>query len=193
MFTFDTQPRVAAPFALKALAKKAALALGTHINAPVTLEATLVLAGNAESRALNRDYRGKDKPTNVLSFPQLNKKEIALLLRAKKASFKKGDAIYLGDILLCLPVLKKEAVEQKKPLKNHVIHLIVHGALHLLGYDHMNNREAGSMEKLETAILASLNIPDPYDAPAGKASHGKDREPVPNRKKKKKTGSRTKA
>lgn len=111
-------------------------------------ELTIRLVNDAESQALNRDYRGKDKPTNVLSFP-----------------FEAPPAVsnhYLGDLVICAGVVAAEAVEQDKALNHHWAHMVVHGVLHLLGYDHIKNAEAERMEALERTILATLKIPDPY-------------------------------
>ncbi|HBD19098.1 MAG TPA: rRNA maturation RNase YbeY [Arenimonas sp.] len=101
-----------------------------------------------EGRALNRHYRGKDYATNVLSFP---------------ADLPEGvDLPLLGDLVICAPVVAKEAQDQGKPLAAHYAHLTVHGVLHLLGLDHEDEREAEAMEQLEREILASLGLPDPY-------------------------------
>lgn len=97
---------------------------------------------------LNHTYRKKDKPTNVLSFPSQMPKEIM--------------PDFLGDILICAPVVNQEAQDQHKPLEAHWAHLVVHGTLHLLGYDHMKPEEASIMEGLEKTILAKLGFPDPY-------------------------------
>ena len=101
-----------------------------------------------EGRALNRHYRGKDYATNVLSFPVELPEGVTLPL--------------LGDLVICAPVVAKEALEQGKPLAAHYAHLTVHGVLHLLGLDHEDEREAEAMEQLERDILASLGLPDPY-------------------------------
>jgi probable rRNA maturation factor len=101
-----------------------------------------------EGRALNRHYRGKDYATNVLSFP---------------ANLPEGvDLPLLGDLVICAPVVAKEAQDQGKPLAAHYAHLTVHGVLHLLGLDHEDEREAEAMEQLEREILAGLGLPDPY-------------------------------
>ena len=101
-----------------------------------------------EGRALNRHYRGKDYATNVLSFP---------------ADLPEGvDLPLLGDLVICAPVVAKEAQDQGKPLAAHYAHLTVHGVLHLLGLAHEDEREAEAMEQLEREILASLGLPDPY-------------------------------
>ena len=101
-----------------------------------------------EGRSLNRHYRGKDYATNVLSFPADLPEGVKLPL--------------LGDLVICVPVVTREATEQGKRLNDHYAHLTVHGALHLLGWDHEDEREAECMEQLEREILASLGIADPY-------------------------------
>jgi probable rRNA maturation factor len=105
-------------------------------------ELTVRIVGSAESRALNRRYRGKDKPTNVLSFA--------------------GPPGGLGDLVICAPVVRREAKEQGKPLAAHWAHMVVHGVLHLRGFDHIRQVEARMMEARERAILAGLSFPDPY-------------------------------
>jgi probable rRNA maturation factor len=111
------------------------------------------IVGAQEGRALNRHYRGKDYATNVLSFPA----------DVDGAGLPKGVKLpLLGDIVLCAPVIAREAKEQKKPLNAHYAHLTVHGVLHLLGWDHQDEREADCMEALEREILAGLGIADPY-------------------------------
>ncbi len=123
----------------------AALAIAAH-RAPAELSLRLVDA--REGRALNRRYRGRDYATNVLSFP---------------AELPAGvDLPLLGDLVLCAPVLAREAREQGKPLAAHYAHLSIHGVLHLLGHDHLRPHQATRMETLETAALARLGIPDPY-------------------------------
>ncbi|KZC42901.1 MULTISPECIES: rRNA maturation RNase YbeY [Rhodanobacter] len=101
-----------------------------------------------EGRALNRDYRGKDYATNVLSFPAELPPGVALPL--------------IGDLAICAPVVLREAAEQGKSPRDHWAHLTVHGVLHLLGYDHTEEAEAEAMEALETRVLAGLGIADPY-------------------------------
>ena len=105
-----------------------------------------------EGRSLNRHYRGKDYATNVLSFPA----EVPEGL-PKNVKFP-----LLGDLVICAPVVAREAAEQSKPLKDHYAHLTVHGVLHLLGWDHEDDKEAEAMEQLEREILAELDIADPY-------------------------------
>jgi len=114
---------------------------------PAGRRLTILLAGDARLKALNHDFRGKDKPTNVLSFPS-------------------EAPDYAGDIALAYGVTKAEADTAKKPFAHHATHLVVHGVLHLAGYDHESERDARAMEPLETRILARLGIPDPYGVAA---------------------------
>lgn len=110
-------------------------------------ELTVRFVGAREGRALNRRWRDRDYATNVLSFPG----ETA------------GDAVaWLGDIVLCVPVILAEAREQHKPANAHYAHMVVHGVLHLLGYDHLRAADAALMERREISILRSLGYPDPY-------------------------------
>ncbi|WP_349919110.1 rRNA maturation RNase YbeY [Aeromonas veronii] len=111
-------------------------------------EVTVRLVDEAESRELNHTYRGKDKPTNVLSFPFEAPPGLELPL--------------LGDLVICRQVVEAEAIEQNKPLMSHWAHMVVHGSLHLLGYDHIEDEEAEEMEQLERDILQEMGIPDPY-------------------------------
>ena len=111
-------------------------------------ELSVLLTDDAEQRALNARWRGKDAPTNVLSFPQIEPFGAVRGL--------------LGDITLARETLEREAAELGKSLDEHFTHLIVHGFLHILGYDHQNEAEALQMEGLETQILAGLGIADPY-------------------------------
>jgi len=126
------------------------VASGLEWREPVELGITL--ADAAEERRLNRDYRGEDKPTNVLAFPAW-KTETSVPL---------GAPILLGDVVLGFEVLLREAAEHRKPLADHLMHLTVHGVLHLLGFDHATPIEAEAMESLEKAILAEMGVPDPY-------------------------------
>ena len=110
------------------------------------------VVGPAESRRLNARFRGKNKPTNVLSFPVAD-------LPAPGAS----DApLPLGDLVICPQVLRTEAREQKKTLRAHWAHLVVHGALHLIGYDHIHDADADRMERREIAVLRRLGFANPY-------------------------------
>jgi probable rRNA maturation factor len=119
---------------------------GARRRKPAELAIRIVDA--TEGRALNRDYRGKDYATNVLSFPAELPPGVALPL--------------IGDLAICAPVVAREAAEQGKAERDHWAHLTVHGVLHLLGYDHIEEHEAEAMEALETRILAGLGIADPY-------------------------------
>lgn len=112
------------------------------------LEVTIRFVDETESQSLNRDYRGKDKTTNVLSFPFESPPGVELPL--------------LGDLVICHAVVAQEAIEQGKPIEHHYAHMVVHGILHLMGYDHIDDQEAEEMEQFERELLAELNIPDPY-------------------------------
>jgi len=111
-------------------------------------EVTVRVVDEAESHELNLTYRGKDKPTNVLSFPFEAPPQVELPL--------------LGDLVICRQVVEREALEQAVPLEAHWAHMVVHGCLHLLGYDHILDDEAEEMEALEAEIMQSLGYPDPY-------------------------------
>jgi len=111
-------------------------------------ELTIRIVDTEESHQLNLEYRGKDKPTNVLSFPFEAPPGIELDL--------------LGDLIICRQVVEKEAEEQNKPLLAHWAHMVVHGSLHLLGYDHIEDDEAEEMESLETEIMQAMGYEDPY-------------------------------
>jgi probable rRNA maturation factor len=110
--------------------------------------ACLRVVGSVESRRLDRDYRGKDQPTNVLSFPSSPEERVATGM--------------LGDLVICAPVVAREAREQGKALRAHWAHMVVHGTLHLLDYDHESARDARTMEALEVEILRGLGFHDPY-------------------------------
>jgi probable rRNA maturation factor len=118
------------------------------------VEIAVVLADDAEVRALNARWRGIDKPTNVLSFPTLDPDTLA----AQPA----GMPVLLGDVVLAFETCAREAAQQGKGLSQHLSHLVVHGTLHLLGYDHETDEDAEVMEPLETRVLAGLGIADPY-------------------------------
>ena len=119
-------------------------------------ELTLRFVDAEEGRVLNREYRGKDYATNVLTFPYADESTPA-------------DEPTRADIVFCCPVLEAEAAAQRKPLLAHAAHLVVHGVLHAQGYDHEDDAEAAEMEALEVEILAGLGLPDPY-AEAGAAA-----------------------
>jgi probable rRNA maturation factor len=124
------------------------------------VEISIVLADDGTVQALNRDWRGQDKPTNVLSFAALDDDE------APPAP--PGMPVLLGDVVLALETCRREADAQKKSLAHHTAHLVVHGVLHLLGWDHEDDDvEADEMEDLETRVLATFGIADPYAEPGG--------------------------
>ena len=122
------------------------LALANHkTNAALNIR----IVDETESADLNQTYRKKSGPTNILSFPFLVPKDIP--------------SDFLGDLVVCAPLVTREATAQQKPIIAHWAHLIIHGTLHLLGYDHINNSDAEIMEALEIKLLAQLNYPDPYN------------------------------
>ena len=123
------------------------------------VEISVTLTGDEQVRALNAKWRGKDKPTNVLSFPMADERD---LNRANVA----GAELLLGDIVLARGVCEAEAVEKGVSVEQHAAHLIVHGTLHLLGYDHDDDREAGDMEAREVRALERLGIANPYEVTA---------------------------
>jgi probable rRNA maturation factor len=137
-------PRAGLPAATSFRRWAAAAAQGRIKRADLAIR----LVDAKEGRALNRHYRGKDYATNVLSFPVELPEGVTLPL--------------LGDLVICAPVVAKEALEQGKPLNAHYAHLTIHGVLHLLGLDHEDEREAEAMEQIEREILATLGLPDPY-------------------------------
>lgn len=111
-------------------------------------EVTIRIVDEAESHELNHTYRGKDKPTNVLSFPFEAPQEVELPL--------------LGDLIICRQVVEQEAIEQQITTDAHWAHMVIHGCLHLLGYDHIEDDEAEEMEALETEIMQQMGYADPY-------------------------------
>jgi probable rRNA maturation factor len=111
----------------------------------------ITLTNDEEQRRLNSTYRGVDRPTNVLAFPQ-----------GSTDATSTDVPVLLGDVVLAFETVCREAAEQKKTFADHLSHLVVHGVLHLLGFDHENADEAGAMEALELKILAGLGVPDPY-------------------------------
>lgn len=137
-------------------------ALADGLSGPLpAAEIYVGLVGNQQSQELNRDYRGKDKPTNVLSFPGIEPDDLP---QALKFAASGGPPVMLGDLIIADAVVASEAAEQKKSNADHLSHLVVHGVLHLLGYDHINDTEAEEMEALEREILAKMGIADPYRA-----------------------------
>jgi len=122
------------------------------------LSASLLFTSDREIRALNREWRGRDQPTNVLSFPMLARGELLTLAP-------EGPPVLLGDIALAHETCLREAAEKGVPVEHHAAHLVVHGLLHLAGHDHeISAAEAGAMEALETKALARMGIADPYGA-----------------------------
>jgi probable rRNA maturation factor len=120
-----------------------------------------VLSDDSAIRALNRDWRGKNAPTNVLSF------------RARPPGKSPLPSPYIGDIVIAYQTTAREAVAEGKPFKHHLVHLAVHGFLHLIGYDHETERQAQRMERLERAILARVAVPDPYAPRDATTRHAK--------------------
>lgn len=114
------------------------------------LEVTIRLVTEVESRALNHQYRGRDKPTNVLSFP------------FEPPPGFPADSPFVGDLAICSAVVSREALTQNKAQQDHWAHMAMHGTLHLLGYDHQNDDDAEVMEAIETQLLSQHHIPDPY-------------------------------
>jgi len=132
--------------AAEEIVRRAIGAAAAAADAPASVALSVMLADDSAVRALNARWRGKDEPTNVLSFP---------------AAASAGSGM-LGDIAIAYETTAREAADQNKSFKHHLVHLAVHGYLHLLGYDHANDREAKKMERLEAEILARLGVPDPY-------------------------------
>jgi probable rRNA maturation factor len=152
----------------RALARKAARAAldGAAVRKPRlprAAELGIVLADDELVRRLNRAYRRKDKPTNVLSFAATTPAE------RKRAESRAGGPVLLGDVILAFETVRDEAEAQGKRFAHHLAHLVVHGTLHLLDYDHRRAAEAARMERLEAAILAGLGIADPYRSRTARA------------------------
>jgi probable rRNA maturation factor len=148
----------ALPNAAELLEKAIALALAEIGNDARTIEVGVRLVDDGTIQALNRDWRGRDKPTNVLSFPLGDPGPV-------------GDPDFpwlIGDIVMSFDTVTAESVRDGKPLEHHVIHLAIHATLHLIGHDHEDDAEADAMEAAEVRLLAGLGIPDPYlSAPIG--------------------------
>ena len=138
----------------EAVIQRAIAAAAEAVEADVgEAELAVMLTDDSGIRTLNSNWRGIDKPTNVLSFPALQ----------SEGARKPGDAPQmLGDIAIAFETVRREADEEAKPFDHHLSHLAVHGFLHLIGYDHEDDADADEMEALETEILAQLGIPDPY-------------------------------
>jgi probable rRNA maturation factor len=135
---------------VKSAARRAVTKAADVLSTPSS-ELAIVLTDDSTIRLLNRDWRGVDAPTNVLSFP------------AERAG---GAPHFIGDIVLAYETIATEAAAERKPLAHHIAHLAVHGFLHLLGYDHVRKKDAQTMEAVERDILRRLRIPDPYRSAA---------------------------
>ncbi|MEL6684028.1 MAG: rRNA maturation RNase YbeY [Pseudomonadota bacterium] len=127
---------------------------------PSVFEISLLACNDARIAVLNEDFRGKPQPTNVLSWP--SDERAAAIDGEMPAPPRPGPDNELGDIAIAFETCKREADAAGKPMRDHTLHLLVHGTLHLLGYDHERDRDATLMEGLETEILGKLGIPDPY-------------------------------
>lgn len=155
------------PAIVEALVQRAVTAAAALADAEIEedAEVSVLLTDDARIRVLNREHRGFDKPTNVLSFPQDDPDAEAY-------------GPLLGDIVVAHETVAREAIDGGLPFSHHLTHMVVHGFLHLVGYDHLHDDEAEEMERLETAILSGLGIPDPYaDVPiegAGRWGPGQD-------------------
>ncbi|ASK87470.1 rRNA maturation RNase YbeY [Sphingorhabdus sp. SMR4y] len=148
---------------LAARAARAAIHASSHADLLARnfeMELSVKLSDDAEVHVLNHDYRGKDKPTNVLSFPQIQPDLLDTL-----ANTDDGEAL-LGDIILAYETCRDEASAKNISLSTHITHLIVHGTLHLLGYDHENETDAALMENCEIKALATMGIANPYSEQA---------------------------
>jgi probable rRNA maturation factor len=145
----------------------AAVLAGVEPDVPAPREATrdsaisILFTDDAGMQALNARWRGKDRPTNVLSFPQAPGPWISALSGLSQGE---GEPVPLGDIALAAETIRREAALAEKPLEDHIPHLIIHGLLHLLGYDHEAEDEAEEMEQLERAALSRIGIADPTAA-----------------------------
>jgi probable rRNA maturation factor len=126
---------------------RAAIAAAAAMLSTAPGEVSIVLTDDSDMQGLNRQWRGIDKPTNVLSFPA-----------------PQGASAMLGDIVIAYETLKRECEDESRPFLHHLAHLTVHGFLHLAGYDHETDSEADAMEALESKIMARMNMPDPYVA-----------------------------
>lgn len=136
----------------EALADAAARLALRRAEAPAAAVVDIVLTDDDAQRILNRAWRDKDAPTNVLAFPAAD----------PSVPVPEGAPLLLGDVVLAFETVRREAADQKKPFADHLRHLVVHGVLHLLGYDHVASAEAAAMETREIAILAELGVPNPY-------------------------------
>ena len=137
----------------------AALARHRHLQSARGREASVVLGSDTLLRRLNKTYRDKDAPTNVLSFPYQPPPGTA-----------SDDGVYLGDVVLAAETLRHEVADRGIEPRHHLQHLVVHGLLHLLGYDHQTDAEAGEMESVETKVLGALGVADPHADPLSSSS-----------------------
>jgi probable rRNA maturation factor len=133
-------------------------------------ELAIVLTDDSAIRALNRDWRGKDQPTNVLSFPAKAPSH------SRRTGERRGRVRLLGDIVIAYETMAREAVAAHRPFRHHLAHLAVHGFLHLVGHDHAVEAEADAMEALEVAVLARLDVPNPYLTPTPSLPRLRERE-----------------
>jgi probable rRNA maturation factor len=154
------------PQKVKSIVRRAVTRAAAATRSTSAAELAIVLTDDSAIRVLNRDWRGIDKATNVLSFP------------AKNA----GAAPHLGDIVLAFETIEREAHGEHKPLAHHVAHLAVHGFLHLIGYDHERDQDAVAMEQAERDILRQLKIPDPYGREASAKKTTKRAQKSPRQK-----------
>lgn len=139
------------------------------------LDVSVTFGDDAMVQDLNERFRGEDKPTNVLSFPALDADELSAVAAGRPLpAYPPGMPVMLGDIMLAFETVSGEAEAQNKPFMNHLRHLLVHGFLHLLGYDHIEDDEAEIMEALERVILARLGVPDPYRPDSALCAYGPD-------------------
>lgn len=142
-----------------------------HVHYDQDCSFSACFVSNEEIQELNNNYRHLNKPTNILSFPYEEPEELSALDPELKAELDSSSehaevdmGTYLGDLVIAMEVLKKEAQEQNKSLEEHAAHLIIHGCLHLLGYDHIQEQEAKEMEGIEIAVLQKLGYANPYAA-----------------------------
>lgn len=144
------------PFSAAEIESWAAAVMEWNRDSPAAVDVCIRVVDEAESRELNAGFRQQDKPTNVLSFPA------DVLIPQLAESMEEGIEKILGDILICDPVVRREAQAQEKSVHHHYAHMVVHGMLHLYGHDHVAAEEAGVMEDIEREILKRLGVADPY-------------------------------
>ena len=142
----------------EALIQPAVLEALRQSNWTKAAEINILLTDDAAIQKLNKRYRSLNQPTNVLSFPSLEPGEVSVLFKRDKTQ----TPVILGDVVLAFETIQQESVIQKKSFDHHLVHLTVHGVLHLLGFDHGKDEDAVIMESLEIKILSSLMIPNPY-------------------------------